>query len=790
MQFLSWDGFTLNRQWRIEKRDLNTGGQLWAATSNPSGFDENPHAIAVDSTGVYIAGWAIYPALGNAQLWRIEKRRLDNGNLCTAANCGTAFGSGGVVTVDFRPLMGRAMALTVDSTGLYVAGWDSTDSSKQWRIQKRELANGNQTWETTSNPAVGFICNGCDDSPKSLAVDAAGLYIAGIHTGFASGFQNDQWRIEKRESGGPPPPPPPTVNLSAFPTTINSGESSTLDWWTSIDATSCAAVSPAGWTSQTGTSGAEVVWPAATTPYTISCTGPGGTTQQSTTVTVTSPPTCGGLNTSFDGDGIVTSDPSTDIDAAFTITIDSTYMYVGGSDKSPVGGNNQWRIEKRRLDNGALCTALNCGTEFGTGGAATSNMGGIWDRVNDISVDGGPTFMYVAGYDLSSGSGDGRWRIEKRRVDNGALCTAANCGTAFDTDGVVTTDPSVSRDRVNGISIDFTYMYIAGDDSSPGAFNQQWRIEKRRLDTGALCTAPNCGTAFDTDGIALSNPSPFLADQPYDIAIDSTYMYVVGFDSNTVTSNYQWRIEKRRLDTGALCTAAACGTAFGTGGAATSDPSNSTDIAYAVAIDSNYMYAVGSDASPGYFRWHIEKRRLDTGALCTAAECGTAFDTDGILTSSECAADAEAYAVAIDSASTAIYIAGKDSCTSRWRVEKRDKTTGALDLSFGVNGAAISDPSADTPQSIVIDANAIYVAGFDGSGGVQWRIEKRDLSCGVPPPLPTITLTATLPTINSGETSTLDWTSIDAASCTAAWITADGGDGVGGCDNPTPPGCI
>ncbi len=923
-------------QWRIEKRDLTTGNLITTFGSsgiinlNLSPSTSEAYGVAVDSTGIYIAGRVYGGALLSAQ-WRIEKRRLDTGALCTAANCGTEFGVGGIITVDG----GNAWDIAVDSTGIYVAGDNSvspvrriekrdkttgnlittfgssgiasltcnpgfdslavdsvglyiagTGGGASWCIEKIDKTTGNpittfgssgvvsvnvagtETWDTprdiaidslalylvgyvdgqfsdykayvekrdltTGNLIIAFDLDGAiviNNSPsgwqeyiEGIAVDPSGIYIGGLSGGVALPMfiqkrdltnGNSIWnksesgggggtfgsmavdstgvysahliagKIDKRELSSPPPPPP-TVNLTAFPTTINSGWSSDLTWLTS-DATSCNDVEPPDWIAGPvggDPGGSQTVWPVSTTTYTIECTGPGSppTAQQSAIVTVTAPPTCGDLDTSFDTDGIVTSDPSGNIDAAFTITIDSTYMYVGGSDKSP--GNNQWRIEKRRLNNGAICTAPNCGTEFGTGGAATSNMGQVWDRVNSIALDA--SFLYAAGYDLSSGSGDGRWRIEKRRIDNGALCTAANCGTAFDTDGVVTTDPSVSRDRATGISIDFTYMYIVGDDSSPGAFNQQWRIEKRRLDTGLLCTAANCGTAFDTDGIAISNPSAFLADQPYAIAIDSSYMYVVGFDSNTVTSNYQWRIEKRRLDTGALCTAPNCGTEFGTGGAATSDPSNSTDIAYAIAIDSNYMYVVGSDASPGYFRWHIEKRSLATGALVAA------FDTDGIVTSSPCAANAVATSVAVDS--TDIYVMGYDSCTGgeEWRLEKRDISTGALDAAFGVSGVVLSNPttSSSAPPSIAIDSNAIYVAGVDGGGGYQWHIEKRILSCTGGPPLPTITLDAVPPTIDEGQTSTLTWTSTDAASCAAfspaGWITADGGDGVGGCDNPGP----
>jgi len=63
----------------------------------------------------------------------------------------------------------------------------------------------------------------------------------------------------------------PTVTLTASPSTITAGQSSTLTWSTSgpIAPNSCSTY----WTNQTGTSGSESVSPAVTTPYSIVCHG-------------------------------------------------------------------------------------------------------------------------------------------------------------------------------------------------------------------------------------------------------------------------------------------------------------------------------------------------------------------------------------------------------------------------------------------------------------------------------------------------------------------------------------
>ena len=83
------------------------------------------------------------------------------------------------------------------------------------------------------------------------------------------------------------------------------------------------------------------------------------------------------------------------------------------------------------------------------------------------------------------------------------------------------------------------------------------------------------------------------------IAIDSTYMYVTGYDESL--GNAQWRIEKRNLSDGALAAG------FGTGGVVTNNPSAGDDRVYGIAIDSTSMYVVGYDSSPGNEQWRIEK---------------------------------------------------------------------------------------------------------------------------------------------------------------------------------------
>lgn len=87
----------------------------------------------------------------------------------------------------------------------------------------------------------------------------------------------------------PPPPPPapaPSVSLSANPPAVDAGKCTTL-FWSSENASGASIDQGIG---EAGKSGSRQVCPAATTLYTISATGEGGSRTASTTVTVNPPP--------------------------------------------------------------------------------------------------------------------------------------------------------------------------------------------------------------------------------------------------------------------------------------------------------------------------------------------------------------------------------------------------------------------------------------------------------------------------------------------------------------------
>jgi peptidoglycan-associated lipoprotein len=98
----------------------------------------------------------------------------------------------------------------------------------------------------------------------------------------------------KKAVAPPPPPPPapaqapekPTVNLTAVPSTIESGQSVTLSW-TSENATSLDLQPGVG---AVQSSGSTSVSPTESTTYTLTATGPGGEATSTARVTVSAAP--------------------------------------------------------------------------------------------------------------------------------------------------------------------------------------------------------------------------------------------------------------------------------------------------------------------------------------------------------------------------------------------------------------------------------------------------------------------------------------------------------------------
>ncbi len=169
------------------------------------------------------------------------------------------------VTLNAKPLTvptGTTSNLTWTSSGLITSC--TKTGPKSWKLTTEN--NGSKPTGTLTTPGTatyGFQCTG-PGGTSNLAQVTVTWY-------------------------SPVLPAPPAVTISAAPNPVSYGSNTTVTW-SSSGANSCTKTNGAGtWTTGTETSGAFTIGAPYTftaKTYNISCTGPGGTTAKSVTVTV------------------------------------------------------------------------------------------------------------------------------------------------------------------------------------------------------------------------------------------------------------------------------------------------------------------------------------------------------------------------------------------------------------------------------------------------------------------------------------------------------------------------
>ncbi|MES2970904.1 MAG: hypothetical protein V4702_01110 [Patescibacteria group bacterium] len=446
---------------------LNQSAYRWFQNVNIADMltiTNNPTASALDSindTALDTTGGYIYLAGHENNKWRIEKRKILDAELCGAAECGTQFGTNGVVTEDVASSTDEKItAIAIDASGgfMYLAGYDSAGaaSTPQWRIEKRNLSDGALVNAFDTNGILTEdVASSTDEKINSIVIDTSGghMYLNGYDSAGANSGQ--EWRIEKR-------------NLSD-----------------------------------------------------------------------------GALVNAFDTDGIITEDLSTggtkaEQATAIVLDVSGGNLYVGGFDGSPPGaGSSTWRAEKRSMSSGAFGSGFgnHDSTDCNNSGTGTAvycvdpqTGGNTDDRISALAIDS--TYIFITGSDTNGG---GQWRADRITLSNNTI-----------TPQLVNENPSGGVDLIKDIYSDATYLYLVGYDSADT--DKQWLIEKRKVSSGNLCTAAECTTAFDTDGIIQVNPSGTLDDEALTILVDTTNarMYTAGYDQTPASGDTQWRIEKRK----------------------------------------------------------------------------------------------------------------------------------------------------------------------------------------------------------------------------------------------------
>lgn len=296
----------------------------------------------------------------------------------------TCRGAGGTaaqsVTVSVQTTTLSAAPSTVASGGSSLLTWNSTNatactgSGGAWS-GSQGLSGTASVGPITSNTIYTLACSG----PGGIASASTAVTV----------------------------PAAPTVTLTANPSAIASGGSSTLSW-SSMNANTCATTG--GWTSLTASSGTAPVGPlSSSTSYTLTCTGPGGPTPATATVTVdaatvTASPRVAALTlkqtqqftATAPGAGAVTWSVDGIIGGNATVgTINATGLYV------PPQAAGLHSVTATSVANTALSSTVT---------AAITDLAGVYTYHNDLQRTGQNLQEYALTQALVSGGQFGkRW---------------------------------------------------------------------------------------------------------------------------------------------------------------------------------------------------------------------------------------------------------------------------------------------------------------------------------------------------------------------------------------------
>jgi hypothetical protein len=629
--------------WRIEKRDLTTGAIAGSTTVDPSTSDDEPLGIALDATHAFVVGSDGGTGGGR---WRVEKRSQSTGAL------DMGFG-GGALSPDPSTFGDEATCVAVDATHLYVAGTKGGLLGSQWMIVKIEKAAG------ASDPGFGAAGIVTSTSglgiarPTSIVIDGTTMIVGGYDAVGA----NRRWRYEKR-------------NLS--------------------DGQLVASFGTAGVLLSDPTPGSDAIRGMTLAGTSILAVGYDDVLGETSARIEKRAASDGALDPVFGtpGAAVFTTGGLSDEPPRVLIR-DATSLFAAGSNVVSGGPfDAQWSVAKRVLSDGSPAAG------FGTEGVVTSNPTptGVFNSEAVYGAAADATSIYLVGISKTTYA----WRIEKRDLATGALVPA------FDGDGVVEVDTGAGVDRAWTVAIEGTSLIIAGNDSAIAG--GQVRIEKRNLSDGALVAG------FGTGGVVSGELAP--GNEPVQLAVEAPHFFVAGAGS----------LQKRNLSDGALVAS------FGTGGKVVAGGN-------AMAVDASGIYFLAQETPvANNTRWALTKRDKSTGALVAS------FGTAGKVVSDPTTGEDFPRALLADGGS--LYLGGSEfviGTDAQWRLEKRNADTGALDAAFGTAGVVTTNTSSGDPNitseaiyGFAIDAEALYILGYDLKHDYQvnqpqgkWRIEKR-----------------------------------------------------------------
>ena len=309
----------------------------------------------------------------------------------------------------------------------------------------------------------------------------------------------------------------------------------------------------------------------------------------------------GNLDTSFDSDGLVTTDLNGGDDQANALAIQTDGKIV-------VAGftNNSNFVIARYNTDGSLDTG------FDSDGLVTTDFGPVLNEAHALAIQTDGKIV-VAGV---TGSSDLDFAIARYNSD-GSL------DTGFDSDGLVKTDFGSTDEQANALAIQTDgkivvagYTLLNDYDFAIARYNTNGSLD----------------TSFNSDGMETSDFSFF--DQAFALAIQTDGKIVVVGSSLNASFNADFAVARYN-------TIGLLDTSFDLDGLVMTDFGISHDNAYAVAIQTDGKIVVAGSTPNGSTTDFALTRYDSDGSL------DTSFDTDGKVTTDFGLGNDVAYALAI-----------------------------------------------------------------------------------------------------------------------------------------------
>jgi len=400
----------------------------------------------------------------------------------------------------------------------------------------------------------------------------------------------------------------------------------------------------------------------------------------------------GNLDGTFDGDGKATANFTISTDQAFAVAIQSDGKIVAaGSSYQPATGTDDFALVRYNA-NGSLDTS------FDADGKVTTHFGRGADYGQDVvlqMVDGQERIL-VAGYAVQAGTGND---VALARYNpNGSL------DTSFDGDGRVTTDfapapGSTYDDRAYSVALQSDGKIVASGVSTASG-NADFAVV-RYLSNGAL------DASFDSDGRVMTNFGS--NDEAWGVAIQADGKIVaVGRSSQAGTS---WDVALARYQTnGSL------DTSFGYDGKVTTDVgrpgSDDRGWGMATALQQDGKIVVVGQTNSFNYDFAVARYNANGSPDASFGSGGSVVTDFDIPSSEDCA---RGVAIQTDGKIVAIgYIYRR--ITSYDFALARYNPDGALDATFGTDGKVTTDmgaSSADQAYGVAIQADGkIVVVGY------------------------------------------------------------------------------